>query len=206
MKKFLIFVSAIIFSINVSAQTQVKALYFRGNKITSDSTIATSYGVYGIVGPDKLCILKTYNLYDELTSTGSYKDETLKVEHGDFVYYNDYRDFNYQNNTSFFLKDKTRYVSLKGRFEDGLRTGKWTTFYPTGNILMITTYLEGQKNGLFGYYENNGDVIQTGNYVMDKKDGEWFYNKGRRKEVYIMGVLQKEEKKKKQSKASGTVN
>lgn len=202
MKKFSILV---VFTIlNIIAFAQAKPIYFYGNKVVTNPDMATSYGVYGKVESENLWTLKMYSLFDELQMTGSYKDETLKTEHGNFVYYSDYRDFNAQNNTAFHLKDKTRYVAQTGRFENGLEVGKWMMFYPNGNILNIATYVEGKKNGLFAYYDSNGNVIQTGNFVMDKKDGEWFYNRGKKREVYIMGVLQKENKK--QSKASGTIN
>lgn len=198
MKKIVLLLLSIAFSTNLFAQA--KPIYFYGNKITTDPSIATAYGVYGKVGPDSLCVLKTYNLMDELLSTGVYKDETLKVEHGDFVFYNDYRDFNYDHNTTFNLKDKTRFVSQKGRFEEGEQVGQWTSYYPTGNVLSITHFTAGKKNGLYAYYDNDGNVIQTGKYVMDKKDGEWFYNRGKKREVYVMGVLQKG------GRASGTIN
>ncbi|KQB98957.1 toxin-antitoxin system YwqK family antitoxin [Pedobacter sp. Hv1] len=202
MKKFSIFIVFIILSITAFAQA--KPIYFRGNQVVNNANIATSYGVYGKIESENIWTLKKYSLYDELEMTGSYKDGALKIEHGNFVYYNDYRDFNYQNNTAFYLKDKTRYVAQTGRFENGLEVGKWMMFYPNGNLLNITTYVAGKKNGLFAYYDSNGNVIQTGNFVMDKKDGEWFYNRGKKREVYIMGVLQKENRN--QSKASGTIN
>lgn len=198
MKKVLIFILSMALSTSIFAQA--KPIYFYGSKITTDPAIATAYGIYGKVGPDSLCVLKTYNLMDELLSTGVYKDETLKVEHGDFVFYNDYRDFNYEYNTTFYLKDKTRFVSQKGRFEEGLQTGRWISFFPNGNIFTVTNYTAGKKNGLYAYYDIVGNVIQTGKYVMDKKDGEWFYNRGKKREVYVMGVLQRG------GKATGTIN
>jgi len=191
---------------NVAVFAQVKPIYFYGNQIVSDPNKATSYGVFGKISNEDIWVLKRYNLYDELLSTGSFKDESLTIEHGDFVFYSYVQDFNDEYLTHFSIKDKYRFVAQKGKFDNGLETGEWIWYFPTGNVMTILTYEKGVKNGPFYNYDRSGNVIQSGKYLNGEKEGEWLYNRGRDKEFYIMGVPQGESKKQNQPKASGTIN
>ncbi|MCM4155681.1 hypothetical protein [Gramella sp. AN32] len=86
-------------------------------------------------------------------------------------------------------------IVLEGEFnEEGGKTGEWKTYFPNGILESLTTYKDGEINGLYqeydadgklfyeydyrkeeiiGYrfYEKNGDLIKEGK----KKSGEFFY-------------------------------
>lgn len=196
----------ILFSFNLSVIAQVKPIYLNGNQIVSDPNKATSYGVFGKISNEDIWVLKRYNLYDELMSTGSFKDASLTIEHGDFVFYSYVQDFNDEYLTHFSIKDKSRFIAQKGKFDNGLETGEWIWYFPTGSVMTILTYEKGVKNGPFYNYDRNGNVIQSGKYLNGEKEGEWLYNRGKDREFYVKGIPQEESKKQIQSKASGTIN
>ncbi|MGF1922729.1 MAG: toxin-antitoxin system YwqK family antitoxin [Bacteroidia bacterium] len=186
----------ILASLNLTAFAQLKPIYFRGNDLISDSTKATSYGVYGKLSGENLYALKIFDLYDNLTTTGTYKDEELKVPHGNFVYYGDVNLYNSVNGTSFMLKGKNRYVTGKGSFIDGKQSGRWMTFFPDGKVMNVTTYVNGVKHGFYGLYDRKGKTIVSGSYYVGEKDGVWLYKDGKTKETYVKGVKQVETKNK----------
>lgn len=187
-------------SVNFCAFAQLKPIYFRGNMVISDSTQATSYGVYGKLSGEELYVLKTFDLENNLKITGTYKDDSLKIAHGSFVYYEDVDVFNRINGTNFSLKDKTRFISGKGAFKDGFQNGRWINFYPNGAIHTVVTYVMGVKHGFFGVYNKNGKTIISGAYKVDKKDGEWI--SGKVKQIYDDGVLQPSPSKKSKNKSN----
>lgn len=188
------YVLGLLLFASIGLHAQVKPIYYYGNKVTSDSTKATSYGIYGKVPGQELWILKKYNLYDELLSTGTFKDEILTIKHGVFSFYSDVDDFNYQHNTTFNLKDRYRFLAQQGRYENGLEVGKWYLYYPNGALMTLATYDNGVKNGEYASYDKSGYVVQKGNYVKGEKDGEWWYDRGRRKQVFKNGELVQAEK------------
>ena len=178
------------FGLNISVFAQLKPIYFVGSTVVQDSTKATSYGIYGKLSGEDLYVLKIYDLDDNLTTTGSYKDQDLKIAHGAFVYYADVNIFNRMNHTSFTLKGKTRYITGKGNFVDGDQHGRWISFFPDGKIMSVTTYVKGIRHGFYGKYDRRGKMLVSGNYKLDEKDGEWQYREGRDKEFFINGIKQ----------------
>ncbi|HTM97099.1 MAG TPA: hypothetical protein VL088_00075 [Pedobacter sp.] len=197
MKRFIFFV---LFSVNLCVFAQLKPIYFIGNDVTSDSTIATSYGIYGKISGEELYVLKTFDLANNLVFTGSFKDADLKIPHGNFVYYHDVEDFNLLYKTNFFIEDKTRFIASKGSYVDGYQNGRWINFYPDGKIMTIITYVKGLKHGFSGSYDRRGKLVMSGLYNLDKKEGEW--GNGKVKETYIDGILQLPSKDKPKNKAN----
>ncbi len=188
-------------TLNFCAFAQLKPIYFLGDLVISDSTQATSYGVYGKLTGEELYVLKTFDLANNLKLTGSYKDAKLTIAHGNFVYYEDVDIFNRVNGTNFVLKEKGRFISGKGAFIDGYQNGRWLNFFPDGRIKSVATYVMGMKHGFFGTYNRRGKTIIAGAYKLDKKDGEWFYG-NKLKEIYDNGVLQAAPDKKSKNKSN----
>lgn len=185
---------SILFSVSLSSFAQVKPIYFRGDEIISDSTRATSYGVYGKLSGEDLYALKIFDLYNNLKVSGTYKDDELKVPHGTFIYYEDIDVFNTINNENFPMHGIRRFISGRGAFVTGLKNGRWLSFFPDGKILNVTTYVNGVKHGFFGTYSRKGKVVTSGVYMNDKKEGEWLSNNGKTKENFVNNVKQVESK------------
>ena len=186
MKPFLVFLFTLIFYFTTTAQ--VKPIYFIGDSTTTDKTKATAYGVSGKLSGDSLYMLKMYDLYDNLMQTGTYKDEKLTVPHGRFLYYSYVDDFNYDNETNFYLKDKDRFLSGQGDFVDGRKVGRWVKFFPDLKIFEITNYVLGLKHGEYKVFNRKGKITTAGNYKLDVKEGVWVYDYGK-KEYYTDGLL-----------------
>ena len=201
-----LFFSLILSSLSLLAFAQYKPIYFRGAEVVADSTMADSYGVYGKLSGEGLYAIKIFDLDNNLITTGTYKDEKLKIPHGAFVYYSSISSFNDASLTNFQIKDKARFISGKGSFIDGKKTGRWISFFPDGKIMNVTTYLNDVRHGFFGTYTKRSRPIVTGNYYAGKQDGEWLYDNDRRKEIYIRGVKQPAQGKKAKIKAVNTAS
>jgi antitoxin component YwqK of YwqJK toxin-antitoxin module len=178
----------------VSSYAQVKPIYFIGDSITTNKDEATSYGVAGKLSTESLYVLKVYDLNDNLLLTGFYKDEKLTIPHGRFLLYNELDDFNEENHTNFYIKDKYRFLSEQGDYADGKKINRWVCFFPDGKIFSITNYVEGLKHGEFKIFNRNGKVVTSGVYKLGLKNGEWIYDT-RKKEVYVNGILTSRQEK-----------
>ena len=83
MNKIVIFLLLLFCSFN--SYSQVKSVFFDAkDKVTSDSTIATSYAIYGKVSGSDVYVFKKYDLDGYLLVTGAFKDEALKYSPGEF--------------------------------------------------------------------------------------------------------------------------
>jgi len=173
----------------VNLHAQVKPIYFKGDQLTSDQSIATSYAIYGKLSSEELWVIKRYDLMDNLMLTGTYQDSLLAVPHGDFVFYMDVAAFNEQNGTAFTIKNKTRFNFQKGSFVNGLEQGRWILFFPDGNILNIQHYVDGKLHGEFKTFDRFGNELISGHYKNGELDGEWLLNKGTKKNTYENGVF-----------------
>lgn len=172
-----LFFLVIALCLNLPAFAQLKPIYLNRDIIVKDSTQATSYGVFGKLSSEDLYVLKIFDLDNNLLTTGTYKDDNLKIPHGAFVYYADLNTFNEINMENFFLKGKSRFISGRGSFDDGRKTGRWISFFPDGRLMNVTTYINGVKHGFYGEYNRKGKVIASGVYAMDERDGEWLQDR-----------------------------
>ncbi len=69
-------------------------------------------------------------------------------------------------------------VFIEGALENQRRTGKWTAWYESGAIWSIGYYKNGLKHGSSNVYYDNGQIKYTKNYKEDVAEGLWeFYDK-----------------------------
>jgi antitoxin component YwqK of YwqJK toxin-antitoxin module len=64
---------------------------------------------------------------------------------------------------------------MEGKYRYGEQQGKWKT-YPLDNkkhLISEINYFEGQANGKFVYYQENGKILEEGSYTMGKRSGTW---------------------------------
>lgn len=69
--------------------------------------------------------------------------------------------------------------TVKGSYKNGSADGEWIDFVE-GKISEKTTVKKGKKDGLYERFSPSGEVLETGNYIDDKKEGVWSkkeYNK-----------------------------
>lgn len=66
-------------------------------------------------------------------------------------------------------------VKMEGNIENGLREGKWVSFYENGMIWSETNFEKGIKNGHTTSYYPNGTKRYEGEYKNGKESGKWIY-------------------------------
>ncbi|RZK52203.1 MAG: hypothetical protein EOO91_19760 [Pedobacter sp.] len=189
----------------ITANAQIRPVYFYGDKVTSNKDKATSYAIYGKLSDQDIWMFKRYDLYDNLLQTGSYNDELLTVPHGKFVFYMGVVDYNNINRTRYDLKGKTRFKSQEGDFVNGKEEGNWFTYYPDGNVSSFMEFKGGLANGAYKEYDKYGDVMVSGNFLNNEKHGEWISENGTRIDTYENGVLKSTRYVKKTKKVKGEV-
>lgn len=194
MKRNLIVLILLFFS-TLALKAQVKTVYYLGEKVMLDTTLAsslaTSFAVYGKLSNDSLYVFKRYDILNNLMITGSFKDEALSIPHGKFTYYSDVETFNDTHNSVFPYTDKNIFISEEGQYENGLSTGRWSSYYPDGKILGTVNFQNGLKQGEFVAYDEKGRVQTFGIFKDDKKEGEWLFKRGKKKIFYVNDIEQK---------------
>lgn len=81
-------------------------------------------------------------------------------------------------------------VEQKGFFnEKGKEDGKWVWYYADGTLRREEDYARGLRNGAMVEYDEQGKVIAEGNFEEGEEEGEWKYQEeGYRQEgTYAMG-------------------
>lgn len=180
MNKLAMTVVLLFFSILGYGQ-QVRTVYFDAKDVaTTDSTKIASYGIYGKVSGSNLWVFKKFDLDNYLMVTGAYKDDELRIPQGKFVYYDWVDNGNSYVGIEATIKGRERYVVLSGNFENGLRQGRWTSYYEDGEVKTIATYENGVLQGEYKSFSHKGDVDQSGSFVNNKKEGVWHVDGGRR--------------------------
>ena len=95
--------------------------------------------------------------------------EPLKIHYCDSQNSNDvkYEKQLYQNGKLF----------IEGPLENNRRDGKWVAYYENGNIWSVGYFNEGLKHGASNVYYENEKIRYTKNYEKDVAEGLWeFYN------------------------------
>lgn len=95
--------------------------------------------------------------YDELGNLiikGKYYEG---LEDGDWIYeYGDFKEI--------------------GKYKEGNRIDEWKGYFKTNDKLAYSIkYVDGNENGKFSFYYENGSPRIEGNYIMGLKDGNWKY-------------------------------
>jgi hypothetical protein len=166
--------------------SQVKSILLDGrDRIVADSALAVNYAVFGKVEGDTVYTFKKFDFNGVLLTSGTFKDDSLKVPHGNFVYYDWITPDNNYTNLGYEIDGKARYVVLSGKYINGLRVGKWLSFYADGKVKQMANYVQGALNGLYQSYDNSGKVQISGSYVRDKKQGTWILRGGKQEDEYV---------------------
>jgi antitoxin component YwqK of YwqJK toxin-antitoxin module len=80
---------------------------------------------------------------------------------------------------SYYLESSSHLDS--GAVSNGLRSGKWVTYFENSSIPMrITTYVDGSETGIQTNYYSNGMVSHEGNVQNGKREGTWTWHASNR--------------------------
>ena len=178
MKK--IFVLLVLLMGYCTLMAQVKTVYFdEEDVIVTDSTKAVSYALIGRVTGDTVYTVKKFDAEGYMMMTGAYKDDTFKVPHGDFVYYDWVEAISPMGNYVIPTNGKERFINLKGTFRNGLKEGRWIAYYQSGSIKDVLNYKQDKMNGEYRNFDYKGNLETAGNFVNNKKEGTWITKGGR---------------------------
>ena len=61
----------------------------------------------------------------------------------------------------------------QGSFKDGERDGAWVYYWDNGQLMGKVNYKNGKQEGAGVYYYDNGQLSYRGNYKNGKRDGAW---------------------------------
>lgn len=67
-------------------------------------------------------------------------------------------------------------LKIEGTFKNGLRDGKWTSYYDNGNIWTVNNYLEDANHGEYFMYNQDGSLKLQGFYEHGEETGVWIIN------------------------------
>ncbi|HEY0177609.1 MAG TPA: hypothetical protein VGC08_14600, partial [Pedobacter sp.] len=124
-----------------------------------------------------------------LLTSGTFKDDSLKVPHGQFVYYDWITPANNTANQSFEINGKERFIAVTGKYLDGKRNGRWISYYPDGKMKEIVTYYQDIIHGPYQFFDMNGKIEIQGLYVAGKKSGTWMMKGGKQENEYVNDQL-----------------
>jgi antitoxin component YwqK of YwqJK toxin-antitoxin module len=195
-----IYVLLLLSLCSFSGYAQLRKVYFDDkDRFTADSTQAASYGIYGYVSAEDLYLFKKYDRDGFMMTTGAFRDSTLQVPEGKFVYY-DWVDPNDGfRQLELYQAGKERYVTMKGSFMRGKQHGQWLSYYVDGSVKNVVNYDNGLLNGPFKSFNRDGDLAESGQFVNGKKDGKWIADGGLKVTTYQEDqVLSVEKKSKRQ--------
>jgi hypothetical protein len=169
-RKYVLFTTIAIIYFTSSLKAQVnKAFLLDG--IPVDSAKADSYILYAKVA-DSVWLMKMYDLHDSIMVMGHFSDEKLSIPDGGFKYYH----YSKLSKTQKLNKNNgVNYLVTVGHYEKGLKSGIWNELFYNGKLAALNTYLNDKLNGPYKTYNiDNGAVVVEGNYISDKREGEWY--------------------------------
>jgi len=178
MKKLFLLLAILMSYSAVNAQ--LKTVYFNeDDEIVTDSTKAYSYALIGQVTGDSVFTVKKFDAEGYLMMTGAYLDDNFKVPHGDFVYYDWVEVVSPMGSYVVPPNGKERFINLRGTFRNGLREGRWITYYQNGSIKDVMHYRRNLMEGEYRNFDYKGNLDTFGNFVNSKKEGTWVTKGGR---------------------------
>jgi antitoxin component YwqK of YwqJK toxin-antitoxin module len=149
----------IVTSIICHSQTIEKYYDYRW-EITNNPREARYYSVTEF--RDSLWFTNDYFVFERsLQMTGSYRDSSQKIRHGEFTWYH-----------------PNGYLERKGRFDNNNYTGSWVSYHPNGIMMDSAYYVDRKKYGIsLGWHYNGYMADSTFSY----SDGtgisvQWFDN------------------------------
>ena len=77
----------------------------------------------------------------------------------------------------YFVSPKSQKESTqnRGKIKKGIREGKWTGWYPNGQLSLRSNYKNGKLDGLEETYYENGQLWNRKHYKNGKSVGKWKY-------------------------------
>lgn len=62
---------------------------------------------------------------------------------------------------------------MEGSYENGRKTGFWGAWYDSGSMKMCGEYIDDLENGFWQTWDEQEQMISEGHYKLDERDGSW---------------------------------
>ena len=72
-----------------------------------------------------------------------------------------------------FYQNKQPYIS--GGLKNNKREGRWNAFFPDGSVQTEAFYIDGEPDGDYIVYRENGNMIYKGHFNHGICDGTWYF-------------------------------
>jgi hypothetical protein len=173
--KYLYLLIVLVYVAPVFAQP--KKLYLTSdNKFTESKDSASIYLVINKHDKDSLYSMSQYTIRDSLLLTGVFKDSTLTMPEGNFVYYYTPAEIFIWKNTHIIGTDTNKYIKNTGSYIDGKKNGLWETYDYNGDLQNRVTYKDDVLSGAYEFIDNTPTGITAhvynGTNADGKKEGE----------------------------------
>jgi len=80
-------------------------------------------------------------------------------------------------------------LAEQGKFDEGLKTGWWKTWYTNGTLETTQYWNNGLKTGAFNHFNDKGELIEKGYFKNDQRHGKWIDLAKKDTVVYKNGVV-----------------
>ncbi|HWD89534.1 MAG TPA: hypothetical protein VG367_15490 [Mucilaginibacter sp.] len=165
---FILLLSQVVYAANA----QVK-LYIDDNGRPTDVFKATSYIIVKQLS-DTAWQMDQYDMENASLQSGTFKDASLKMPDGKFVYYRKLNFYNNKQMKEWLKSDTANCVMTEGQFKNGKKDGTWTDYFIGGKKREEATYKDGVLNGPYRSYNNDHSTVAlSGNYVNGMREGDW---------------------------------
>ena len=78
---------------------------------------------------------------------------------------------------NFYFTDKT--IEITGSYNSkGQKIGEWFWFYSTGDTMTVANYEDGELEGRYIEYDEEGQPVTEGQYMAGYEEGMWKYRNG----------------------------
>jgi hypothetical protein len=171
LKHFLLLLFFLSPAVFTKAQVYKTFLDEKGNAV--DQPKAKSYLIVKQLA-DSVWLMKQFDMRDTIMVSGTFKDKTLAVPNGKFVYYYKFRPDESMKWSVTSAIDTLNRIKTYGVFKNGLKDGYWIDYFDGRRKSIVEFYENGILNGPYESYNNDtGTLMAQGNYVNGERDGEW---------------------------------
>jgi hypothetical protein len=122
---------------------------------------------------DTSWLMQQYDMQGAILQAGTFKDQSLQIPHGKFVYYKKLRDLDLKPLKG-IKSDTSNYLETYGEFKDGKKDGWWVRYFKSGKKCTVQHYKDGLEDGPYEAYNDSTNALFTsGNYIKGFREGEW---------------------------------
>lgn len=169
MRLFFPTIFALLLSLSCFCQTR-KIYLDKADQFIDDPKSAAFYVLIQKLS-DSVFAAEKFSLKDDIIIKGFYKDSLLTIPNGKFLFY--YKKPVNSPIKQLMFPEFVNFPSTVGYFINGKKTGMWVEFGNPGVKIRSYIYKNDKLNGKYKVYVKNDYIIEDGDFIDDKKEGDW---------------------------------